>query len=104
MAMKAALQKAGPLLLEPVMTLEAVTPGEFLGDILADLGGRRARIRNIEGQGDTQVISAHVPLSEVFGYATQIRSLTQGRATHSMEFKEYLDMPESLVREVVSRK
>jgi len=104
LAMKAALQKAHPLLLEPVMTIEVVTPGEFLGDILADLSGRRARIRNIEGQDDTQVVSAHVPLAEVFGYATQVRSLTQGRATHSMEFDEYLEMPESLIREVVSRK
>ena len=103
MAMKAALHKAHSLLLEPVMVIEVVTPGEYLGDILGDLSGRHARIRNIEGEGDTQVISAHVPLAEVFGYATQIRSLTQGRATHSMEFEEYREMPESLVREVVSR-
>ena len=103
MAMKAALHKAHSFLLEPVMTIEVVTPGEYLGDILGDLSGRRARIRNIEGEGDTQVVSAHVPLAEVFGYATQIRSLTQGRATHSMEFEEYREMPESLVREVVSR-
>ena len=103
LAMKAALQKAHSILLEPVMGLEVVTPGEFLGDILGDLGGRRARIRNIEGQGDTQVVSAYVPLAEIFGYATKLRSLTQGRATHSMEFDEYREMPEEIAREVVSR-
>ena len=103
LGMKAGLQKAHSILLEPVMGLEVVTPGEFLGDILGDLGGRRARIRNIEGQGDTQVVSAYVPLAEVFGYATQLRSLTQGRATHSMEFDEYREMPEEIAQEVVSR-
>jgi len=98
---KAALQRAHPVLLEPIMSLEVVMPGEFLGDILNDLNGRRARIRNIEGLGDTQVVSAHVPLAEVFGYATQIRSLTQGRATHSIEFDHYQETPEEIAREVV---
>ncbi|MCZ6615531.1 MAG: elongation factor G, partial [Chloroflexi bacterium] len=101
MGMKAAMQRAHPVLLEPLMSLEVVTPGEFLGALLSDLHARRARIRNIEGQGDIQKVSAYVPLAEVFGYATQLRSLTQGRATHSMEFDHYQETPAEVAREVV---
>lgn len=85
------------------MAIEVVTPGEFLGDILGDLNSRRAHIRNLEGHGDTQVVAAHVPLAEMFGYATQLRSLTQGRASHTLEFHHYAEMPESIAREAVSR-
>ena len=98
---KAALQRAHPVLLEPIMSLEMVTPGEFLGDILNDLHSRRGRIRNIEGRGDTQIVSALVPLAETFGYATQLRSLTQGRATHTMEFKHYQETPQEVTQQVV---
>ena len=101
MGMKAALAKARPVLLEPMMALEVVSPGEFLGDILGDLSSRRGQIRKIEGQGDTQVASAHVPLSEVFGYATQLRSITQGRASYSMEFDHYQEAPHEFAKEVV---
>ncbi len=101
MGLKAALQRAHPVLLEPLMSLEVVTPGEFLGDILGDLNGRRARIRNIEGHGDTQMVMAYVPLAEVFGYATQLRSLTQGRASHSMQFAHYQETPQEITKEVV---
>ena len=83
------------------MALEVVTPGEFLGDILGDLSSRRGQIKKIEGHGDTQVASADVPLSELFGYATQLRSMTQGRANHSMEFDHYQQAPQELAREVV---
>lgn len=98
---KAAMKKGKPVLLEPVMALEVVCPGESLGDVLGDLNGRRARIRNIEGHGDTQVASADVPLSEVFGYATQLRSLTQGRASHTLEFDRYEQMPKELAKEMI---
>ena len=101
MGMKAALAKARPVLLEPMMALEIVSPGEFLGDILGDLGSRRGQIRKIEGHGDTQVASAHVPLSEVFGYATQLRSITQGRASYSMEFDHYQEAPHEFAKEMV---
>ena len=101
MGLKAALQRARPVLLEPLMALEVVTPGEFLGDILGDMNGRRARIRNIEGHGDTQMVLAQVPLAEVFGYATQLRSLTQGRASHSMQFAHYQEAPQEITKEVV---
>ena len=89
MATKEAMRKAGPMLLEPLMALEAVSPGEFLGEILSELGGRRAVIRGIEGSGDIQVVRARVPLSESFGYATALRSITQGRASYTLEFECY---------------
>jgi elongation factor G len=97
MAMKDAMARAKGVLLEPIMQLELVTPGEFLGDVLGDLGRRRAQIKNIEGQGDTQVVRAMVPLGESFGYAGTIRSLTQGRAGYSMEFAQFEEAPASVL-------
>ena len=96
MAAKAAVQKAHPVFLEPVMRLEIVTPGEFLGDVLGDLGRRRANIRNIEGQKDIQSVRALIPLGESFGYASALRSLTQGRASYTIEFESYEKTPESV--------
>ena len=96
MAAKAAVAKAHPVLLEPIMRLEVVTPGEFLGEVLGDLGRRRANIRSIEGQGDIQAVKALLPLGESFGYATLLRSLTQGRASFSLEFYRYEEAPEAL--------
>ena len=98
MALKAALSKAGPILLEPVMDLQVITPGEYLGEVLADLNSRRGRIRSMEGQGDTQVLEADAPLEEMFGYATDLRSVTQGRANYSMEFGRYEKAPDSTVQ------
>ena len=95
MAAKAAVSKAGAILLEPIMRLEVVTPGEFLGDVLGDLGRRRGNIRNIEGQRDIQSVRALIPLGESFGYADSLRSLTQGRANHTLEFDSYEIAPES---------
>ena len=100
MAVKDALTKAGPILLEPVMDMQVITPGEYLGEVLADLNSRRGRIRSMEGQGDTQVLEADVPLVEMFGYATDLRSVTQGRANYSMEFGRYEKAPESTVQAV----
>ncbi len=100
---KEALRKASPILLEPIMKLEVVSPGEFLGELLGDLNARRAHIQNIEGRGDIQVISAFIPLAEAFGYATSIRSLSQGRAEYSMEFSRYDPVPDSIVQGI-SRK
>jgi len=100
MALKSALRNAGPVLLEPVMKIQVVTPGEYLGDVLADLSGRRGHIKSMEGHGDTQVVEAEVPLAAMFGYATSIRSLSQGRATHSMEFGQYERVPESIAETV----
>ncbi|MDE2837580.1 MAG: elongation factor G [Chloroflexota bacterium] len=100
MAIKDALSKAGPILLEPVMDLQVITPGEYLGEVLADLNSRRGRIKSMEGQGDTQVLEADAPLVEMFGYATDLRSVTQGRATYSMEFGRYEKAPDSTVQAV----
>ena len=97
MGFKSAVAKAQSQLLEPVMRLEVVTPGEFLGDVLGDLGRRRANIRNIEGQGDIQAVKALLPLGESFGYASVLRSLTQGRASYTMEFDGYEEVAEALV-------
>ena len=97
MAAKAAVNRAGAILLEPIMRLEIVAPGAFLGDVLGDLGRRRANIRNIEGLRDVQSIRALVPLGESFGYANSLRSLTQGRASYTMEFGSYEVAPASIL-------
>ena len=97
MAAKDAVNRGQPKLLEPVMSLEVVTSGEYLGEVLGDLGRRRANIRNIEGESDTQVVRAGLPLGESFGYANALRSLTQGRASYTMEFDSYQEAPQSLV-------
>ena len=83
------------------MELEVVTPGEFLGEVLGDLNGKRCRIEHMEGQGGTQTIRAAVPLAELFGYATTLRSLTQGRATFSMQFRGYDAAPTSVAERVL---
>ena len=93
MAVKSAVQRARPVYLEPIMRLEIITPGVFLGDVLGDLGRRRADIKSIEGQGEIQVVRALLPLGESFGYASAIRSLTQGRASYTMEFESYREAP-----------
>ncbi len=97
MATKSAVLKARPILLEPVMSLEIVSPGDFLGEILGDLGRRRANIRNIEGREAIQAIKAIIPLGESFGYAGALRSLTQGRASYTMEFDSYQQAPEEVL-------
>ena len=100
MALKNGVAKAKPILLEPIMKLEVVTPEQFLGDIISDLTSRRAHIESIETQGDMSTIYALVPLAETFGYATSLRSKTQGRATHSMEFYRYQELPAELVAQI----
>ena len=100
MAAKTLVSRGHPVLLEPVMSLEVVTPGEFLGEVLGDLGRRRGEIRNIEGQGDIQAVQAVLPLGESFGYANTLRSLTQGRASHVLEFDSYQPVPEHIAAEV----
>ena len=103
MAVKEAVRKASPVLLEPIMSVEVVTPGDFLGDILGDLNSRRGRVQNIEGVGDTQAVKASAPLSETFGYATAIRSLTQGRATHTLQFNSYQEIPKAIAAEITGQ-
>ena len=102
-ALKHAVNKANPVILEPIMRMEIVTPKEFLGDIIGDVTSRRAHIESIETHGDICIIQALIPLAETFGYATNLRSQTQGRASHTLEFNSYQEIPASLVKEVVER-
>ncbi len=103
MAIKDALRKARPTLLEPMMAVEVVTPEEFMGDVIGDLSSRRGHIEGMEPRGNAQVISAKVPLSEMFGYSTDLRSRTQGRAVYSMQFTAYEQVPKSVAEEIVAK-
>jgi elongation factor G len=96
LGMKNGAQKAGGVLLEPVMDVEVVTPEEFVGDVMSDLASRRGKVRGLEHRPGVQVVSADVPLAAMFGYATDLRSNTQGRATFTMQFGKYDPMPESV--------
>ncbi|WP_116305736.1 elongation factor G [Nitratidesulfovibrio sp. HK-II] len=104
MAIKDAIHKASPVLLEPIMDVEVVTPDEYLGDVMGDLNGRRGRVQNMEARVGSQAVRAQVPLSEMFGYATDLRSKTQGRATFSMQFHHYERVPAQIAEEVVKKK
>jgi len=101
MAFKNALQRTKPKLLEPVMSVEVVTPEEYLGDVMGDLNSRRGHVLGLEPRGNAQVITARVPLATMFGYATDLRSTTQGRATFTMQFDRYEDVPPSIAGEIV---
>ena len=103
MAFRGAARKAGAVLLEPSMRLEVVVPEEYMGDIITDLNGRRGRVRSMEAHGGTQIINARVPLAGMFGYATDLRSRTQGRATFSMHFERYEQVPQQVGEEIVAR-
>ena len=100
MAIKDAMQKATPALLEPYMDVEVVTPDDYLGDVMGDLNGRRGRVQSMEARAGAQVVRAQVPLSEMFGYATDLRSRTQGRATFTMQFHHYEKVPAAIAEEV----
>jgi elongation factor G len=102
MAFKNAVQKAKPKILEPIMAVEVVTPEEYLGDVMGDLNSRRGRVEGLEPRGNAQAIRARVPLATMFGYATDLRSTTQGRATFTMQFDRYEDAPQSIAGEIVS--
>jgi elongation factor G len=101
LAMKEAAQRAKPVLLEPVFSVEVVTPEEYMGDVIGDLNRRRGQVSGMEQRGNAQVISATVPLSEMFGYATDVRSTTQGRATYTMQFERYDEVPPNIAEKVI---
>ena len=103
MAIKEAAKKAKPVLLEPIMSVEVVVPEEYMGDVIGDINSRRGRIEGMELRGTTQIVKSMVPLSEMFGYATDLRSRTQGRATYSMHFDRYEPAPQNVSEEVVAR-
>jgi elongation factor G len=103
MAVKDAFGKADPAILEPIMRVEVTMPEEFMGDVIGDLNSRRGQIEGMEARGTTQVVRAFVPLAQMFGYVTDLRSMTQGRATSSMEFSHYAEVPASLASELVQK-
>ena len=104
MAVRDALAKADPVLLEPMMKVEVTTPEEYMGDVIGDINSRRGRMEGMELVAGAQIVTAYVPLAEMFGYATSLRSNTQGRATHSMIFDHYEEVPASIAEEVVGNK
>jgi elongation factor G len=103
MAAKEAMKRANPVLLEPIMDVEVVVPEEFMGDVMGDLSARRGQIQGMDSRGGGRVIRAMVPLSEMFGYATTVRSKTQGRATFTMQFDHYAEVPQSIAAEIADR-
>ena len=103
MAAKDGAMKASPILLEPMMSVEVVTPEDYMGDVVGDLNRRRGQVQNMEDIPSGKAITALVPLAEMFGYATDLRSATQGRATHTMEFEKYLDVPSNLTEEIINK-
>jgi elongation factor G len=104
MALREAVRKAKPYLLEPVMKVEVTTPEEFMGDVIGDLNSRRGRVDGMEERGEAKVVNAHVPLSAMFGYATDIRSMSQGRAAYSMEFEQYEEVPRNVAEEIIGKR
>src|SRR5579862_5156853 len=103
MAFKEAARKASPAILEPVMEVEVVTPEEYMGDVMGDLNSRRGKIEGLTPRKDAQVIRSRVPLSEMFGYATQLRSMTQGRAIYTMQFSHYDEVPNSISEQIIEK-
>jgi elongation factor G len=102
-AVKKATRLASPVLLEPIMAVEVVTPEDYMGDVIGDLSSRRGRVEGMEAVGNNQVIKALVPLADMFGYATDLRSRTQGRATYTMQFKSYAEVPDAIAKEIVAK-
>jgi elongation factor G len=103
MALREGARKAHPVLLEPVMQIEVVTPEDYMGDVISDLTARRGKIERMDQRGPEQAIRAQVPLAEMFGYATDLRSRTQGRATYTMQFHSYQEVPANISQEIVAR-
>jgi elongation factor G len=103
MAVKEAARRANAVLLEPVMEVEVVTPADFLGDVIGDLSSRRGKIGGMTQRGDAQVVAADVPLAEMFGYSTTLRSMTQGRAVYTMQFDHYEEVPKNIAEQIITK-
>ena len=102
-AFKEGMKKASPVLLEPVMKVEVVVPEDYLGDVIGDINGRRGQIEGMEPRAGAQVIRGFVPLSEMFGYATDLRSKTQGRGVYTMQFSHYAEVPKNIADKIINR-
>jgi elongation factor G len=103
-AFREAMEKAGSIILEPIMKVEVVTPEEYMGDVIGDINSRRGQIMNLESRDVAQVICAKVPLASMFGYVNSLRSLSQGRASYSMEFDSYEPVPSNVAEEIRAKK
>ena len=103
MALKEGAKRASPVLLEPIMDVEVVTPSEYMGDVMGDLSSRRGKIGGMMQRNEAQVIGASVPLAEMFGYSTTLRSMSQGRAVYSMQFAHYEAVPKSKATEIINK-
>ena len=103
MAFKDAARRAAPVLLEPMMAVEVVTPEDFMGDVIGDLNSRRGQIQAMDERSGARVVSALVPLSEMFGYVGDLRSKTQGRASYSMQFDSYAEVPRNVAEEIIAK-
>jgi elongation factor G len=103
MCLKEGAKKASPVLLEPVMAVEVVVPEDFMGEVIGNLSSRRGHIQGSEDRGNAKVITAKVPLKEMFGYATDLRSATQGRATYTMQFSHYEPVPAAIAEEIMAK-
>ena len=104
MAFRSGVRKARPVLLEPIMAVEVTTPDDYMGDVVGDLNARRGQVDNIEDRSNAKIISAQVPLAQMFGYATNLRSLTQGRASSTMEFYQYEKVPNNIQEEIITKR
>jgi elongation factor G len=103
MAVKEAARQAHPILLEPIMDVEVVTPSDYMGEVIGDLSSRRGKIGGMTQRADAHIVGASVPLSEMFGYSTTLRSMSQGRAIYSMEFSHYQEVPKAKAEEIVAK-
>ena len=103
MAYQDAAKKARPIIKEPIMDVEVVVPEEYMGDVMGDLSSRRGHITHMDSRGGLQVITARVPLSEMFGYSTNLRSMTQGRGNYTMQFASYDEVPKSVSEEIIAK-
>jgi len=103
MAVKEAIEKANPVILEPIMKVQVIVPREYLGDVIGDLNARRGKVEGMEARGEIQIVNARVPLASLFGYATALRSLTQGRANYTMQFSHYQEVPPFIMKEIMDK-
>ena len=101
MALKAAAKKCDPVILEPIMMVEVTAPNEYLGSVMGDVSSRRGSIVNQDERGNAIIVQAHIPLSEMFGYVTDLRSFTQGRGNYSMKFDHYAEVPKSIAEKII---
>jgi elongation factor G len=104
MCFKAGAKKANPVILEPIMKVEVETPEDFMGDVIGDINRRRGQVNSMDERSGNKIVNAFCPLSEMFGYATDLRSQTQGRASYSMEFDHYAEVPRNVTEEIIKRR